>query len=121
MITIGDNDSYRCLLINGYLKDIGRKIYQEIYRKKNRREWKMTITISEKISKKNNDGTFKSDDLYIKNDNFILTRDMSVKDLIKEIGESISKNREDGIENHLVSSALSHKCVNGIYMLNLLK
>ena len=106
MITIGDNDSYRSLLISGYLKEIGRKIYQEIYRKKNQGEWKMTITISEKFSKKNNDGTFKSDDLYIKSNNFTLRRYMSVKDLIKEIGESISKNREDGIENHLVSSGL---------------
>ena len=74
----------------------------------------MTITISEKFSKKNNDGTFKSDDLYIKSNNFTLTRYMSVKDLIKEIGESISKNREDRTENNLVSSVLSHK-------LNLLK
>ena len=114
MITIGDNDSYRSLLISGYLKEIGRKIYQEIYRKKNQGEWKMTITISEKFSKKNNDGTFKSDDLYIKSNNFTLTRYMSVKDLIKEIGESISKNREDRTENNLVSSVLSHK-------LNLLK
>ena len=114
MITIGDNDSYRSLLISGYLKEIGRKIYQEIYRKKNQGEWKMTITISEKFSKKNNDGTFKSDDLYIKSNNFTLTRYMSVKDLIKEIGESISKNREDRTENNLVSSGLSHK-------LNLLK
>ena len=114
MITIGDNDSYRSLLISGYLKEIGRKIYQEIYRKKNQGEWKMTITISEKFSKKNNDGTFKSDDLYIKSNNFTLRRYMSVKDLIKEIGESISKNREDRTENNLVSSGLSHK-------LNLLK
>ena len=114
MITIGDNDSYRSLLISGYLKEIGRKIYQEIYRKKNQGEWKMAITISEKFSKKNNDGTFKSDDLYIKSNNFTLTRYMSVKDLIKEIGESISKNREDRTENNLVSSGLSHK-------LNLLK
>ena len=114
MITIGDNDSYRSLLISGYLKEIGRKIYQEIYRKKNQGEWKMTITISEKFSKKNNDGTFKSDDLYIKSNNFTLRRYMSVKDLIKEIGESISKNPEDRTENNLVSSGLSHK-------LNLLK
>ena len=114
MITIGDNDSYRSLLISGYLKEIGRKIYQEIYRKKNQGEWKMTITISEKFSKKNNGGTFKSDDLYIKSNNFTLRRYMSVKDLIKEIGESISKNREDRTENNLVSSGLSHK-------LNLLK
>ena len=81
----------------------------------------MTITISEKFSKKNNNGTFKSDDFYIKRNNFTFTRDMSVKDLFKEIGESVSKNREDGIENHLVSSGLSHECINNICMLNLLK
>ena len=34
---------------------------------------------------------------------------------IKEIGESISRNHEEGIENHLVSSGLSHDCINGVY------
>ena len=117
----GDKDSYRCLSINDHLKDIERTIYQDIYRKKNQGEMKMTITISEKFSKKNNNGTFKSDDLYIKRNNFTFTRDMSLKDLFKEIGESVSKNREDGIENYLVSSGLSHECINNICMLNLLK
>ena len=117
----GDKDSYRCLSINDHLKDIERTIYQDIYQKKNQGEMKMTITISEKFSKKNNNGTFKSDDLYIKRNNFTFTRDMSLKDLFKEIGESVSKNREDGIENYLVSSGLSHECINNICMLNLLK
>ena len=75
--------------------------------RKNQGECKMTITISETFPKKNDDGTFESDDLYLKCNNFTLTKCMSIKDLIKEIGESISKNFEEGIENRLVSSGLS--------------
>ena len=70
----------------------------------------MKIIISETFSKPNDGGTFKTDDLCIKSDSFTLTRDTSLKDLIKEIGESISKNHKEGIENHLVSSGLSHDC-----------
>ena len=75
----GDKDSYRCLLIEKYLKDIGRKIYQEIYRMENQGEWKTTLTIFEKFSKKNDDGTFINDDLYIKSGDFTPTKDMSIK------------------------------------------
>ena len=57
----------------------------------------MKIIISETFSKSNDGGTFKTDDLCIKSDSFTLTRDMSLKDLIKEIGESKSKNRKEGI------------------------
>ena len=83
-------------------------------RKKIEGEWIMTIITSEKFSKKNEDDTFKS--VYIKSDSFTRTRDMSIKDLIKEIGESISRNHEEGIENHLVSSGLSHDCINRVYV-----
>ena len=75
----GDKDSYRCLSIDKYLKDIGRKIYQEIYRKENQGEWKTTLTIFEKFSKKNDDDTFINDDLYIKSGDFTPTKDMSIK------------------------------------------
>ena len=51
----------------------------------------MTITISEKFSKKNNNGTFKRDDLYIKRNNFTFTRDMSVKELIKKLVSQLVK------------------------------
>ena len=112
----GNKDSYRCLSIDDYLEDIGRKIYQEIYQKKSQVDWKMKIIISETFSKPNDGGTFKTDDLYIKSDSFTRTRDMSIKDLIKEIGESISRNHEEGIENHLVSSGLSHDCINRVYV-----
>ena len=39
-----------------------------------------------KVLLKNDDGTLIYDDLYIKNDNFTLTKYISIKDLIKEIG-----------------------------------
>ena len=62
-------------------KDLSRNLQQEnpkIMENDNNYLWKVLL--------KNDDGTLIYDDLYIKNDNFTLTKYISIKDLIKEIG-----------------------------------